>query len=86
MDFKRYRRTQFSEIRKVAQKDLDENYLNGGIVVHETKDNAIMVSISDVDLENGSPKLGDVVARNPNNHLDQWLISEEYFNNNFEEY
>ena len=43
------------------------------------------VSISKYDKENGSPKDGDMIARNPNNHNDKWLVAKEYFINNFEE-
>ena len=42
------------------------------------------VSISQADKENGSPKAGDMVARNPEDHTDQWLVAEDYFNKNFE--
>ena len=42
------------------------------------------VSISDEDLKNGSPKKGDMIARNPKNHNDQWLVAKKYFNDNFE--
>ena len=42
------------------------------------------VSVSDVDLTAGSPKKGDMVARNPKNHDDQWLVAEQYFKDNFE--
>ena len=42
------------------------------------------VSISQVDKENGSPKVGDKIARNPANHTDRWLVAEEYFAANFE--
>lgn len=43
------------------------------------------VSISDTDKENGSsPKLGDMIGRNPENHNDRWLIAEAYFKANFE--
>jgi hypothetical protein len=41
------------------------------------------VSISVTDLENGSPKEGDMIARNPNNHDDQWLVNAQYFAENF---
>lgn len=41
------------------------------------------ISISSPDLENGSPKLGDMIARNPKNHEDQWLVAEQYFKDNF---
>ncbi len=44
----------------------------------------INVSISKPDLEAGSPKLGDMIARNPKNHLDQWLVAAQYFKDNFE--
>jgi hypothetical protein len=43
------------------------------------------VSISASDLEQGSPKLGDMIARNPKNHNDQWLVAADYFLDNFEE-
>ena len=43
------------------------------------------VSISLADKENGSPKEGDMISRNPKDHGDQWLVAAEYFNDNFEE-
>lgn len=42
------------------------------------------VSISLPDRQAGSPKPGDMIARNPKNHADQWLVAEQYFNDNFE--
>jgi len=42
------------------------------------------VSISDEDRQAGSPRLGDMIARNPDNHNDQWLVSNKYFLDNFE--
>lgn len=42
------------------------------------------VSISQPDKENGSPKDGDMIARNPKNHEDQWLVAAQYFADNFE--
>ena len=42
------------------------------------------VSISAADRENGSPKAGDMIARNPKNHDDQWLVAKQYFEDNFE--
>ena len=82
--FKQYRRKQIAELRTVTQQDIDEFKKRGFVVVHETKDSVIEVSIIDVDKQNGSPKLGDMIARNPKNHLDQWLVAEQYFNDNFE--
>jgi hypothetical protein len=42
------------------------------------------VSISRVDRDAGSPRPGDMIARNPKNHADQWLVSAQYFADNFE--
>lgn len=42
------------------------------------------VSISEADRNNGSPKAGDMIARNPKNHTDQWLVAEKYFRENLE--
>lgn len=42
------------------------------------------VSISDQDKQAGSPKEGDMIARNPKNHLDQWLVAKQYFEDNLE--
>lgn len=41
------------------------------------------VSISTPDKEAGSPKAGDMIARNPKNHADQWLVARTYFEDNF---
>jgi hypothetical protein len=42
------------------------------------------ISISAPDKMAGSPKPGDMIARNPKNHADQWLIAAQYFADNFE--
>jgi len=42
------------------------------------------ISVSQVDRDSGSPKAGDMIARNPANHSDQWLVAAQYFANNFE--
>ena len=42
------------------------------------------VSISNVDRNAGSPKSGDMIARNPKNHTDKWLVAAKYFADNFE--
>lgn len=38
------------------------------------------VSISQED----NPKLGDMIARNPQNHKDRWLVDKKYFEDNYE--
>ncbi len=50
----------------------------------EQEANMSRVSISPADKEAGSPKAGDMIARNPKNHDDQWLIAAQYFADNFE--
>lgn len=42
------------------------------------------ISISEADHRNGSPRVGDMIARNPKNHADQWLVAEKYFLENLE--
>lgn len=42
------------------------------------------ISVSGEDVKAGSPKPGDMIARNPKNHADQWLVAAAYFADNFE--
>ena len=42
------------------------------------------VSILDEDIKNGSPKIGDMIARHPENHNDIWLVAKKYFEENLE--
>lgn len=42
------------------------------------------ISISEEDTKAGSPKAGDMIARNPTNHDDKWLVAKAYFAANFE--
>jgi len=72
-DFKQYRRKQIAELRPYEPGE-------------ETGWHVTMrVSISQPDRDAGSPKLGDMIARNPKNHADQWLVAAAYFADNFEE-
>ena len=79
-EFKQYRRKGLSEMREVTQDDIDFfktwNYISEGFQIY--------VSISQADLNNGSPKIGDMIARNPKDHDDVWLVAEAYFNDNLE--
>jgi hypothetical protein len=43
-----------------------------------------IVSVSDADKKNGSPKPGDMIAINIKDTTDFWLVAEEYFKNNYE--
>jgi len=42
------------------------------------------ISISAADEENGSPKVGDMIAINPNNTKDKWLIAKDFHQENYE--
>lgn len=66
--FKQYKKKQISEMRP--------------FMIDETLSSS--VSISEADRNNGSPKVGDMIARNPLNHEDQWLVAEKYFKDNYE--
>jgi hypothetical protein len=66
--FRKYRRTNIAEMRPYEEGDLLDT----------------AISISQADLDNGSPKPGDMIARNPENHADQWLVAKKYFRANFE--
>jgi hypothetical protein len=70
-EFKKYIRTNIAEMRPVADDELISDCWDNGI------------SISATDIENGSPKIGDMIARNPENHNDKWLVAKEYFEKNF---
>lgn len=71
-EYSKYRRTQIGELRPVTEADLAKGF-------------GEEVSVSIADINNGSPKLGDMIARNPKNHEDKWLVAEKYFKDNFEE-
>lgn len=43
------------------------------------------VSVSLTDDFNGSPKLGDMIAVNPTNLTDRWLVAAKFFNDNYTE-
>lgn len=70
-EFKPYRRKQIAELRPVSAFEVDWG-LNPSI------------SVSAEDIKAGSPKLDDMIARNPKNHADQWLVAAQYFADNFE--
>jgi hypothetical protein len=81
-EFKQYKRKGLSEMRLVT--DLDIKAFQSDKVAHSMRDTEFKVSISEADLQNGSPKIGDMIARNPKNHNDQWLVAKKYFDDNLE--
>lgn len=70
-EFKEYKRSQIAEMREVTSTEIAEGL-------------DFNISVSNEDFKKGSPKIGDMIARNPKNHLDQWLVAEQYFKDNFE--
>ncbi len=74
--FKNYRKKELASLRPITQIEADSRPF--AVTLKN-------VSISKEDLYNESPKLGDMIAQNPKNPKDQWLVSEEYFKDNFEE-
>ena len=79
MEFTKYRRTQIAEMRPVTKEEIEL----GRLIVTKTRSRKA-ISVSEPDLQNGSPRSGDMIARNPKNHEDQWLVAEQYFKDNFE--
>lgn len=74
-NFKQYKRTGLSEMKpwEPSGKECE--------LIHLITQN---ISISQADIDNKSPKLGDMIARNPDDHTDMWLVAKEYFEANFE--
>ena len=42
-----------------------------------------LVSVSAADRANGSPKEGDMIAFNPKNPSDMWLVAKQFFDDNY---
>jgi hypothetical protein len=81
--FKEFRRKSISQMRPVEQSDIDV-YKNHGFIHISEYPFGFNISISDADKNNGSPKNGDMIARNPKDYSDQWLIAKQYFEDNLE--
>lgn len=82
-EFKEHRREQIAELREVTENDI-ELFNNHGYLHINVQPFGNNVSISDEDKKAGSPKIGDMIARNPVNHKDQWLVAKDYYEANFE--
>lgn len=67
-----------SEFKQYRRKQIAE------LRAWEPGDDMANVSISAQDVKAGSPKAGDMIARNPKNHADQWLVAATYVADNFE--
>jgi hypothetical protein len=67
-----------SEFKQYRRKQIAE------LREYQEGDDLTGVSISEADHDAGSPKPGDMIARNPKNHKDKWLAARQYFIDNFE--
>jgi hypothetical protein len=67
-----------SEFTKYRRKQIAE------LRPYKPGEDVSAVSVSPEDTKAGSPKAGDMIARNPVNHADQWLVAAAYFAANFE--
>ena len=43
-----------------------------------------LVSVSEADKRNGSPKKGDMIAFSPKDATDIWLVAKVFFDDNYE--
>ena len=41
------------------------------------------VSVSEADFDNGSPRFGDMIAMNPDDPFDKWLVAKADFDANY---
>lgn len=86
--FKQYRRKEIAELRPVTHVECIEfrraTRYKGLFLKPILIADGVEVYIPSEDRKNGSPKLGDMIARNPKNHNDQWLVAKQYFEDNFE--
>jgi hypothetical protein len=71
MKYCKYIRTEYAEMSPVHKDDTVLTLECAG------------VSVSKRDIANGSPKEGDMIARNPDNHDVRWLVAKDYFEANF---
>lgn len=80
--FTEHQRVQIAQLRKVDNNDI-EKFIDNGKIITIVNGEEVTVSISEADRKNGSPKIGDMIARNPENHKDQWLVAKNYYLENF---
>lgn len=76
-DFKTFRRKGQIQLREVTAEEIEKGA--------EHLIDVVGVSISPEDIAAGSPKVGDMVALNPENDKDLWLVAKDYFEKNYEQ-
>lgn len=71
MCYRKYKRKENAELRPVTEEEIKDGV-------------NFRISVSEEDVLAGSPKIGDMIARNPKNNKDMWLVAKQYFEDNFE--
>jgi len=66
-EWKKYRKTGIAEMKPLLHKDWNPRTLN----------------LSVADRANGHPKMGDMLARDPLNHSDRWVVSGTFFRSHY---
>ena len=79
-NFTKYRRSQVAELTPITS-EMIADFTHTSVLTLDGN----VVSISSEDILAGSPKIGDMIGRNPKNHNDKWLVAKQYFEDNFEE-
>lgn len=64
-------KSEFKKYRRTALSEL-RPYIPG--------EDLDAISVSNID----KPEKGGMIARNPNNHKDQWYVEKQYFEDNLE--
>lgn len=76
--------TQYTEF-KLSNRKIEVNMFYGYQRKHiftDLREYVIGENLDSIGVSD-SAKAGDMIARNPADHSDQWLITEEYFKENF---
>lgn len=85
--FKQYRRKEIIEMRPVTHAECRGFHhsptTKGFFMRPILMADGVEVYISKENRKNGSPKIGDMIARNPKNHKSQWLVSKQYYTESF---
>lgn len=75
------RKTKISFVTTVTEEDIEEYNKTGSIKAKGSDIYKVSINFRDV-LDSLSTKIGDMIAINPKNSFDQWLIEKSYFEDN----
>jgi len=75
-EWKKYERTGISEMKAATQEDFADYNNNISVSKEDSKEVNNLIS--------GRSIVRGMIARNPDNHDDQWYVARKYFEENFE--